>query len=109
MVGGFDEDVRLVAGAAQHALDAEHLVADRVAVAERRQHLMDLHQARLRASWRGAPLTPRAGPLGRLASTSRAGGTFSRRRSARPGSSTVAVGACVWRRRSSMSRYFRSM
>ena len=40
-VGGLDEDLRLVAGRAQHALDAEHLVADRVAVAERRQHLMD--------------------------------------------------------------------
>ena len=40
-VGGLDEDVRAVAGGAQHLLDAEHLVADGVAVAERRQHLMD--------------------------------------------------------------------
>ena len=40
-VGGLDEDVRLVAGAAQHALDAEDFVADGVAVAERREHLMD--------------------------------------------------------------------
>ena len=40
-IGGLDEDVRLVAGRAQHALDAEHFVADGVAVAERREHLMD--------------------------------------------------------------------
>ena len=41
VVGRLDEDVRLVARAAQDALDAEHLVADGVAVAERREHLVD--------------------------------------------------------------------
>ena len=51
-VGGLDEDLRLVAGAAQHALDAEHLVADRVAVAERREHLVD--------GWSRAPSAPPA-------------------------------------------------
>ena len=40
-VGGLDEDLRLVAGGAQHALDAEHLVADGVAVAERGEDLMN--------------------------------------------------------------------
>ena len=40
-IGGLDEDLRLVAGAAQHALDAQHFVADRIAVAEGREHLMD--------------------------------------------------------------------
>ena len=46
VVGGFDEDLRLVAGRAQHALDAEHLVADRVAVAERREHLVNAGSTR---------------------------------------------------------------
>ena len=45
-IGGLDEDLRLVAGAAEHALDAEHLVADGVAVAERREHLVDARRAR---------------------------------------------------------------
>ncbi len=45
-VSRLDEDLGLVARAAQHALDAEHFVADRVAVAERREHLVHLrHQA----------------------------------------------------------------
>ena len=89
MIRGLDEDLRLVSGRAKHALDAEHLVADRVAVAQRREHLVDLH-ARLRpsgsstgfgvagpASARGfgaAGLKPTAGPRGSLASTSSAGG-----------------------------------
>ena len=51
-VGGLDEDVRSVAGGAQHLLDAEHLVADRVAVAERREHLVH--------GRRGAPRMRRA-------------------------------------------------
>ena len=41
-IGRLDEDVGLEAGAAQHALDAEHFVADGVAIAERGEHLMDL-------------------------------------------------------------------
>ena len=39
-IGGLDEDLRLVSGGAQHALDAQHLVTDGVAVAEGREHLM---------------------------------------------------------------------
>ena len=60
VVRGLDEDLRLVAGAPQHALDAEHFVADRVAVAERREDLVD------RAS-RASPDVARrldAGPTG---------------------------------------------
>jgi hypothetical protein len=40
-VGGLDEDVGPVAGRPEHFLDAQDLVADGVAVAERREHLMD--------------------------------------------------------------------
>ena len=44
-VGGLDEDLRRVAGGPQHALDAEHLVTDRVAVAQRREHLVHLRRS----------------------------------------------------------------
>ena len=63
VIRGFDENFRLVTGGAQHALDAEHFVADGVAVAERGQDLMDLDHPRLPA-----------GPVGSLASTSSAAG-----------------------------------
>ena len=36
-----DEDLRLVSGIAQHALDAQHFVTDGVAVAKGREHLMN--------------------------------------------------------------------
>jgi hypothetical protein len=36
-----DEDLRFVAGAAQHALDTQHFVTDGVAVAKGREHLMN--------------------------------------------------------------------
>ena len=80
------EDVRLVAGGAQLALDRERLVADRVAVGERSEELVDLHRpgsrgplgaapprrphappACPRASWRAAPASrrvPRAAGCG---------------------------------------------
>ena len=41
-VRGLDEDVGRMAGRQQRALDAQHLVADRVAVAQRREDLVDL-------------------------------------------------------------------
>jgi hypothetical protein len=63
VVGGLDEDFRFVPRGAQHALDAEHFVADGVAVAECRQHLVDRHQPRLPA-----------GPFGSFARTSSAAG-----------------------------------
>ena len=40
-IRGLDEDVRFESGLSQHALNAEHFVADRITVAERGQHLMD--------------------------------------------------------------------
>ena len=60
-VSGLDEDLRLVAGTAQHALDAQHFVTDRIAVAERGEHLMDggLHvSARLRRCGGGRGPSP---------------------------------------------------
>ena len=41
-IGGLDEDLRDVAGGLQHPLDAQHLVADRVAVPQRREYLVHL-------------------------------------------------------------------
>ena len=55
VVGGLDEDFRFVAGAPQHSLNAEHLVSNRVAIPERRQHLMDADHARFRPF--GSPAT----------------------------------------------------
>src|SRR5690348_8031282 len=40
-VGGLDEDVRFVAGLAQHVPDPERLVPDGIAIAERREYLVD--------------------------------------------------------------------
>ena len=42
VVGGLDEDLRLVALRAQDALNSEGLMPDSVAVAERRQDLVNL-------------------------------------------------------------------
>src|SRR5678815_5973492 len=39
-IGGLDEDLGLEAGVPEHAIDPEHLVANRVPVAERREHLV---------------------------------------------------------------------
>ncbi len=39
-IGGLDVDLATRSRPAEHALDAEHLVADGVAVPERREHLM---------------------------------------------------------------------
>ena len=99
VIGGLDEDLRLVAGGAQHALDAEHLVADGVAVAERREHLVDPDHPRLPA-----------GPVGSLREHFLA-------RPADPGGgdrTSRAADRSAGRRRlvvsrSNMSRYFRSI
>ena len=64
-IGGLDEDLRLVPGAAQHALNAEHLVSDRIAVAERRQNLMNRGHAPSVRSCRAAG--PRAAAAARTA------------------------------------------
>ena len=76
VVSGLDEDLRFVAGAAQHPLDAEHLVADRVAVAQRGQHLVDPDQSACSrrgrsAAWPGPPAPPADPDAG--GRTSRAG------------------------------------
>src|SRR5690606_10259981 len=47
-IRGFDDDFGLVTGGAQDTADAEHFMADGVAVAERREHLMDAHHVTLR-------------------------------------------------------------
>ena len=103
LVRGLDEDVRLVAGAAQHALDAEHLVADRIAVSERGQHLMD-GAARL--------MTAEHGSVGMRARRDVGGGRqFAPAPAAReePGSGSIGCAAAVARQRSNMSRYLRSI
>ena len=74
-----DEDLRVVAGRPQHALDAKHLVADGIAVAQRGQDLMDRAQAHGRTA-----------PAGMAASTSSAGGSVRRRRARNPGSGSSA-------------------
>ena len=95
-----DEDLRLVAGRAQHALDAEHLVADGVAVPERGEHLVD-----------GRARHASTAPAGTPAATSAAGGSVRRRRAKNPGSGSIGARGVSRSRssRSSMSRYFRSM
>ena len=40
-IGRLNENVGLEAGTAKHALDAEHFVADGIAIAERCKHLVD--------------------------------------------------------------------
>ena len=49
-IGGLHEDLGLVACGPQYALDAEHLVADRVAIPQRGEHLVDSNHAHLRPS-----------------------------------------------------------
>src|SRR5262245_34154155 len=105
IVSRFDEDVRLVSGGAKDALNAEHLMADRVAVPQRREHLVDPDHARLRLdSYDGI-----AGPVGSRASTSPAGGRSWRRRSNQPGSGSAAGGGGSLASRAKTSRYFRSI
>ena len=64
---------------AERAADAEHLVADRVAVAERREDLMHAR--------RGHHFT--TGPAGAASTTSRAGGSVRARRAKKPGSGSM--------------------
>ena len=73
-VGGLNEDVGLEAGAAERPLDAEHFVADGIAIAERRENLMNLRLDQFNT-----------GPDGSSASTSAAGRNVFRRRANQPG------------------------
>ena len=52
-IGGLDDDLGLVAGGAERLGDAEDLVADGVAIAQRRKNLMD---ARLALSGADGPV-----------------------------------------------------
>src|SRR6187401_842135 len=74
-----DEGLRVVAGRAQDPLDAEHLVADGVAVAERGKHLVD-----------GADAHGLTAPAGMRSSTSSAAGTVRALRAKKPGSGSIA-------------------
>src|SRR5947207_11665642 len=105
MVGGFDEDLRFVSGSPKDAPDAEHFVADRVAIAKRREHLMDADHARFRSSSRSRPT---AGPFGNRARTSSAGGQVRWRRSNQPGNASQSRSCGSFDKRPSMSRYFPS-
>ena len=96
-IGGLDEDLGLVAGGAQHALDAEHLVADGVAVAERREHLVDarpaLHAAHADAE-SVADARGRRRPLRRNAREDvRGRRQVASRRANQPGSGSIAAAA----------------
>ena len=91
VVGCFDEDLGFVSGASQHSLHAEDLVADRVAVAQRGEHLMDARAAAhavlsCRASDSGitAPDGRRADDVGRRPEYRR------RRRANHPGNGSSA-------------------
>src|SRR6516162_96272 len=81
MIGGLDEDLRSVTGVLQDPLNAQHFVPDGVAVAERRKNLMNANHAGGLAASAGGPS---AGPWGSCASTSRAAGISTRRRSSQP-------------------------
>ena len=54
-VGGLDENLRLVAGAPQRALNAEHFVPDRIAIAQRGEHLVDGDAHLFRSAVAAAP------------------------------------------------------
>ena len=94
-IGGLDEDGRLVSGRFQRALDPEHLVADGVAVAERRQHLVDARRAGSgRAHCRlAAARLATAGPDGTSARMPAAGRSVFLRLANQPGSGSIAAGA----------------
>src|ERR1041384_7115785 len=81
-IRGLDDDAGFESGSCQHALDAEHFVADGVAISERRQDLMN------------APHQRTTGPTGNVASTSSAAGILRRRRARNPGKgSSVGSGS----------------
>src|SRR5260370_36827382 len=55
VVRGLDENIRMVARRAQHALNAENLVADRIAITQTRAHLMYAHHYRAHPAGSLAP------------------------------------------------------
>src|SRR5258708_7593129 len=93
----FDEDLRVVPGAVQRALDTEDFVPDGVAVAERREDLVDAsaHADCLATFGPGSTQLPPAGgreaPRGIRSITSTAGGRSRVRRASHPGSGSRDV------------------
>src|SRR5688572_14293877 len=86
-----DEDFRVVSGSHQDALNAQHLVTDRVAVAERGEHLMDARPGGGygHADCERSPSAPAAGttaPDGMRARSSAAAAQSRRLRASQPGS-----------------------
>src|SRR5947207_2485851 len=109
VIGRLDEDFRLISSRAQDALNAKHLVTDRIAVPQCREDLVNPgHRRKPAATGSRAALT--AAPLGSFAITSSPGGRVRRRRMNQGGSSGSDVGrAGSLVSRSKTSRYFRSM
>src|SRR5580765_662134 len=85
VIGRLDKDVRLVSSRAQDALDAEHLVTDRVAVPKGSEDLMNPDHERKPAVARSS-LRITAAPLGSPAITASPGGRLRRRRESQGGS-----------------------
>ena len=96
-IGGFHDDLGLVARGAQDTIDPEYLVSDGIAVPERREDLVDARHYFT------------TGPAGTRLTISFAGGSVRRRRANHPGSGSAGVLAGSFFRRSNVSRYFRSM
>src|SRR4029453_19363922 len=99
---GLNEDVRFETGRTQHALNAQHFVADGIAIAEGGQHLVNLLLLQIST-----------GPNGRSARTSFADRRSLRRLANQPGSGSMPL---PWNPRASssftcarMSRYFCSI
>ena len=100
-IGGLDEDFRIVARRAEDALNAQHLVADGIAIAEGRQDLVHRPPERHR----------RTAPAGTLSRTSVAAGSVRARLAKKPGSGVITGCSAFGSRprRSNVSRYVRSM
>src|SRR5688500_6693918 len=60
---GLNKNLRLVTGLAQHALDTKHLVTDGIAIAKRRQHLMDGGRHLTRGASATTTARPPAAPM----------------------------------------------
>ena len=102
-IGRLHEDVGLEPGSAKNALDAEHFVADGVAIAEGCEHLMDLLVCQFST-----------GPKGSSARTSLAGRRSLRRFANQPGSGSMPLPESAAAHPlpsdcASMSRYFCSI
>ncbi len=104
-IRGFDENLRHISGGAQRPLNAENFMADRIAIAERREDLVDVRPA----SGGTHEACPTTAPAGIAASTLAAAGRSFFRRAIHPGSGSIVFVAVSFCSRSSISRYFRSI